>query len=156
MTILFMLAFGGVIAGAIYGYRYFKGETQAAPFAAVEEAQEAVAEGAPGAPAKPHPLQSAIEVAGFRILEGSNRRLELQFIVINHSAVSIENLGGTIQLQTKDKKGNVSPFVSFPFRAGELGAYKTKELKTTLTTNLRAYELPDWQFLDAKLTVTAP
>jgi hypothetical protein len=35
-----------------------------------------------------------------------------------------------------------------------LGAYESQELVSAINTNLRAYELPDWQFLRATFEVT--
>ena len=45
---------------------------------------------------------------------------------------------------------------TFEARIGTLPALESKEFTVVAKTNLRAYELPDWQFLKAKFTITSP
>jgi hypothetical protein len=40
---------------------------------------------------------------------------------------------------------------TFAFKIS-LGPYESKEIKAPLSTRLRVYELPDWQFLRAEAT----
>jgi hypothetical protein len=41
-------------------------------------------------------------------------------------------------------------------KVAALGPYEAKEVETTVKSALRAYELPDWQFLRAEFEITSP
>ena len=42
-----------------------------------------------------------------------------------------------------------------PFSLASLGAYETKDISAPLKTKLRAYELPDWQFIKTQVQLTS-
>lgn len=105
---------------------------------------------------KRHPLSKHIEVTGIRITEDAAQKAQVEFLVVNHSGADIADLGGTLTLKPKGAKPEHAPLASFEFKIPSLGPYESKELKTTVRANMRAYELPDWQFLEAALEITSP
>jgi hypothetical protein len=112
---------------------------------------------AAAAPAiKRHPLSKHIEVAGIRITEDAAQKAQVEFLVVNHSGADIADLGGMLTLKPRGAKPEHAPLASFEFKVPSIGPYESKELKTTVRSNMRAYELPDWQFLQADLEITSP
>lgn len=105
---------------------------------------------------KRHPLSKHIEVTGIRITEDAAQKAQVQFLVVNHSGADIADLGGTLTLKPRGAKPEHAPLASFEFKVPSLGPYESKELKSTVRANMRAYELPDWQFLQADLEITSP
>ena len=87
-----------------------------------------------------------LEVAGIRILE-ENRKPTIRLMLVNHSSAELTSLNGTISLST-DGKTNIA---TIPFNLASLGGYEAKDISAPLKTTLRAYELPDWQFIKAQI-----
>jgi hypothetical protein len=98
------------------------------------------------APATPpphaHPLAKYIEIAGLRVIEGSPGQVKIGFIIVNHSPADLPDLRAQISLIAAGK-----PVFEFPATIPSIGPYESKDLSATLKTNLRPYELPDWQAL---------
>ncbi|MCC6536997.1 MAG: hypothetical protein IT162_05575 [Bryobacterales bacterium] len=69
-------------------------------------------------------------------------------MLITHSAAERAELAGTVSL-TADGK----PVASVPFSLAALGAYEAKEISAPIKTSLRAYEMPDWQFIKAQVSL---
>jgi hypothetical protein len=107
----------------------------------------------PGEGLKPHPLAKQIEVTGFRIREPKPGEAEVKMLVVNHSAADIADLRMTVSLTAKGTEKEVS---TFPITVKRLGPFASTEASAKVKVALRAYELPDWQFLEAKLLVQAP
>jgi hypothetical protein len=120
------------------------------PAQSTEQAAAALSTG------KRHPLSKQIEVTGIRINEDAAQKAQVEFLVVNHSGADIADLGGTITLRPKGANPEHAPLASFEFKIPSIGPYQSKELKTTVRSNMRAYELPDWQFLQADLEITSP
>lgn len=118
------------------------------------QAPEKVASSAPVV--KRHPLSKHIEVTGIRITEDASQKAQVTFVVVNHSGADIADLGGTLTLKPRGAKPGHAPLASFQFKLPSIGPYESKELKTTVNSSMRAYELPDWQFLDIDLEITSP
>ena len=58
---------------------------------------------------------------------------------------------------TLSTKGKATQTLSeFPVSVSNLGPLESKDVTATVPTKLRAYELPDWQFLETNFQVTAP
>lgn len=140
------------IAGGLYYYTHRPKaatslQAQGTPFEKVP-----VAGGASGS----SKLAKFIEVTGFRVSEDAKSRLQVQFLVVNHSSADIGDLAGTIRLRTTDTKPGEKDLATFDFKATKLGPYESIEFKVITSTGLRAYELPDWQFLTADVDITSP
>jgi hypothetical protein len=121
---------------------------QQSPFEEVPAAAEA------GAGAQR--LARHIEITGIRITEDVNQRAQIQFLVVNHSAADIGDLKGTVSLITTESGPEDDPIAEFNFETSRIGPYESIEFKTVVDTELRAYELPDWQFLRTRFVITSP
>lgn len=95
-------------------------------------------------------LARHLEVTGIRIIE-ENKRSQIRMMVVNHSGADMAALKGSVTLTAEGKPGEVAVV---PFTLASLGSYEAKEITAPLKTTLRAYELPDWQFLRAQVKLT--
>jgi hypothetical protein len=153
LTILFALGFAVLLGG---GYLAYRGLTQKN---AVSRSAAPPVDG-PRLPSnaeiKAHPIAGYIEVTGLRLTEDAKQKAFVQFLVVNHSAAEITGLAANVNLIAVTAKGEKEPVGAFSFKIPSLGPYESKELKGSVTTKLRVYELPDWQFLRAESQITAP
>lgn len=149
LAILFAIGFLALGATAYYGYHRLTGANRPAVNAPRGETL------APPAP-RTSPVAPFIEVTGIRLTEDSRQKVQVQFLVVNHSAADIAKLEGKVVLRTREAKTASPPVGTFWFRLPSLGPYESRELRTTLDTHLRAYEIPDWQFLTADVEITSP
>jgi len=97
-------------------------------------------------------LSRFIEATGFRITEDERKRLNVRFLIVNHSPADIGDLAGKVYLKTTEGKS----IADFDFKTTRLGPYESIEFTVVVSTTLRAYEIPDWQFLKADLEITSP
>ena len=103
-----------------------------------------------------HPLARFIEVAGFRITEPMAGRLRVDFAVINHSNADMNDLGLNVSLSTTIAKPDQPPFCIVTVNVPSLPSESMKDVTGECKTNLRVYELPDWQFIRPSFQITAP
>jgi len=136
-------------AGAL-GYRYLQSSHRASRPASPPEAAQL-----PGQVTGSR-LAKYIEVTGFRILEDEQRRLQIQFLVVNHSPADIQDLAGKVRLRSSTGRPDEPPVGTFEFHTSRLAPYASIEFKTLLQSKLRAYEIPDWQFLRAEVEIVSP
>jgi hypothetical protein len=109
----------------------------------------------PTAPAgSSHPYAKHLELAGFRISEDARRRPQIRYLIINHSAAELASVPIRIIFTTNNAHPDAAPVATVNIKTPRLGAYESQELVSAINTNLRAYELPDWQFLRATFEVT--
>jgi hypothetical protein len=101
-------------------------------------------------------LAKYIELVGFRVNEKSAGKLMVQFGVVNHSEADIGDVKLKINLTTTAAKPGEPPLISFPAQVSSLGPSEMKAVNIEVATKLRAYELPDWQFLIANFEITEP
>jgi hypothetical protein len=87
-------------------------------------------------------LAKYIEISGLRVIEGSAGQVRIGYIVINHSPADLPDLRAQITLSAAGK-----PVFEFPATIPSIGPYESKDLSATVKTQLRPYELPDWQAL---------
>jgi len=153
LTILFALGF--VILGLAGYWVYRSLRTQPQPAPAPKIALEAPTLPSPEA-VKAHPIARHIEITGLRLTEDSRQRASIQFVVVNHSAAEIGDLAANVNLIAVTVNREKEPVGTFSFKVASLGPYESRDLKAPLSTRLRVYELPDWQFLRADLQITSP
>ncbi len=103
-----------------------------------------------------HPLAKYIELAGFRLTESKPGELDVKFVAINHSEADLGDLGLTIRLQTTAAKPGDPPLGEFMAKVPSLGPLEIKDISAKVSTKLRIYELPDWQFMRADFDITSP
>lgn len=152
MTIVFALAFGGLVGGVYYAIEKMRGPRDA-PAAAAPLAKAPAA----GAATKgPHPLLKHIEIVGIRITEDPKKKTQVRFVIVNHSGAEITDLSGSLNLIARTAKAGEAPVGTLALKTPSLGPYESKEVTAALDTNLRAYELPDWQNVSVKVEITSP
>jgi hypothetical protein len=105
-----------------------------------------------GASEAPQAVRMAkfLEVTGLRIVE-ENKRPQLRYLVVNHSSADLAGIKGSVVVRASNAAPNAAPITTVPLDVPSLGPYEVKEIITSLKTSLRAYEMPDWQFLKADL-----
>jgi hypothetical protein len=101
-------------------------------------------------------LAKWVELVGFRVTERSPGKLVVQFAVVNHSAADLGDVKLKVNLTTTAAKPTDPPLISFPAQVSSLGPSEMKNVTVDVPTKLRAYELPDWQFLIANFEITEP
>ncbi len=97
-------------------------------------------------------LSKYIEATGFRVTEDERKRLNVRFLLVNHSPADIGDLAGKVFLKTTEGKS----IADFDFKTTRLGPYESIEFTVVVSTTLRAYEIPDWQFLRGEVQITSP
>ena len=106
--------------------------------------------------AKYHPLAKYLELAAFRLREASTGKLQVQFVVVNHSEAVLPELTMKVNLKAGPVGTSQKPLGTIAVKVPSLGPQEIKDVSSTLTTQLRVYELPDWQFLHADFEITSP
>jgi type IV pilus biogenesis protein CpaD/CtpE len=101
-------------------------------------------------------LAKYIELVGFRITEKTPGKLLVHFGVVNHSQADVGDVKLKVDLTTTAAKPDEAPLVSFPAQVSGLGPSEMKEVTVDVPAKLRAYELPDWQFLIGRFEITEP
>ena len=149
MSIVFSLAFIALGLGAYLLYNHFKNRGTTAGAAAP---LENVGKGN----AKPHPLQKYVEVTGIRFVQDPKKKDEVRFLVVNHSAAEISDLGGTVTIWGRTMKSEEESVGNFVFKIASIGPYESREQSAPLNSKLRIYELPDWQNVTDEVQVTSP
>ncbi|MBZ5621934.1 MAG: hypothetical protein LAQ69_24890 [Acidobacteriia bacterium] len=148
MTILFALAFFGLVAGVSLTVGYFRGRGSPSPSITVESPAAK-----PGV--KTSPLQKYIEIAGVRFIEDAKKRPAVTFVIVNHSEAVIEELAGNVTIWGRTRTSEEEAAGTFTFKTS-LGPNESKELTSPLSTKLKFYELPDWQNVSTDIQITAP
>lgn len=100
--------------------------------------------------ATPHPFAKHLELTGFRLREPKPGIVEVKMILVNHSAADMSNLSLAVQLLAK---GTDKEVAAFPLKVKSLAPFASTELSASVKTKMRAYELPDWQFLEPRLNL---
>lgn len=138
-----------VVGGAVY---YFVGNNRRPAAPAPLSLESPPAAGSPAAAPAPTgtgKLAKFIEVTGIRIYE-DGRKPMVRFMVVNHSQVELAGISGTVTLRAVGKD---DPIATIPLSVTMLRPLEGKEITAPLKTKLRAYELPDWQFIRVETQV---
>jgi hypothetical protein len=108
---------------------------------------------APPLPAvEEHPGARFVEVAGVRVVTAPNRKPQLQFVVINHSAGELTGLNIHLALRTADSPSGL-PLIRVSSIVPSLGANQSKEIRMDLDAGLGAASIPDWQSLRTEILI---
>ncbi len=153
LTVLFAALFGALGVSGIFLYRTLS--AGAGPLRSVGS-HPGGARAELSATLSPEVLLKFLEVTGLRLMEDDGRRIQLQFLVVNHSQAPLTDVGGTIALRPSTAEPGAETLGTVAFRIPSLGPYASCELRAPLETKLRVYELPDWQYLRADLAITSP
>ena len=95
-----------------------------------------------------HPLGKHLEISGVRVTDGKNGRFNVKFIVTNHSNAELPPLKVEALIQARNRE-----FFRVPVTLASLGPYETRELETNVRSDLKPYELPDWQLIRPSLSI---
>lgn len=99
-----------------------------------------------------HPLAKHYELSGVRVRESAGGKVRVAFVVTNHSGASLPPLRMDIRLSSGNRD-----FFTFPVELPALGPYESRDLASNLKTDLKPYEMPDWQLLRPQFTIlTSP
>jgi hypothetical protein len=142
-----------VILGAASLLQYMAQDHDASPSPVAALALVSRAASLPAAPVvQEHPAARSVEVAGVRIVTGSNRKPQLQFIVINHSANELTGLNIRIAVRSVDGLAG-PPLFSVSSPIAFLGPNQSKEIRTDLDASIKPASIPDWQSLRTEVLV---
>lgn len=140
-----------VIGGGLFGvYRILStrnGKTNATDPAAAQ---------LPGVISSTHPYARYVEVVGVRLLESAAKKPLVRFAVINHSPAELSGLELRINFTAAAGGSGSEPIAVVDAKVGSVPAYGIKDMESPLATNLKIYELPDWQFVRTAVEITAP
>ena len=100
------------------------------------------------------PASKLVEVTGLRIAAGSNRRPQLEFIVVNHSATALSDIGLQIAVRSASSSGGVAPLFRVTTTVASLGPYQSREFRAELDPEVHATDVPDWQSLRADVHIS--
>jgi len=155
VTVISALVFVVAGVGGLLAYRFLSRPSQpAAPSAKVESPLAAPAQGAGSAVQRL--LLENLEVTGLRLTENSQKKMQVRFVVVNHSPAPLNDVAGTVTLRPITSQPGGGVVGVFAFRIPELGPYESREMQAPLEAKMRVYELPDWQFMRADLQLTSP
>jgi hypothetical protein len=146
-----MLVMAVLIGGGYLLYTFVLTGNRGTPAAAAKGAEAAKAE--PGA--QGHPYAKYLEVVGARLTETGNKAV-MKLVVVNHSAADMMGLELKGTLGVVNGKPDDPPVATFTAKVGSIGPYESKDVTAEVSTKMRAYELPDWQFLTVKYDITSP
>jgi len=99
-----------------------------------------------------HPAARSVEVAGVRIVTGPNKKPQLQYIVINHSASEITGLNVRIAVRSVEALSD-EPLFSVSSVVASLGPNQSKEIRTDLDPSVTPSAIPDWHSLRTEVLV---
>lgn len=145
LTILFAAVFGAIVGGV---YFYIENRSGRGAAGGLKLENVTVAEEASGTA---DPMLKFLEVSGLRLIQSAGQKVEMRFVVVNHSAAAVTDLNAKVRLMAKADDSPPVMVGECLLKGGALGPYESKEFSAPLNTTKKAYELPDWQFLTARL-----
>jgi hypothetical protein len=106
----------------------------------------------PETPATPtNSLSKQIEVTGFRFVTPANKKPEIHYLVVNHSALALNDVTIFVTLHSGNAKPGQPPLSRFSFRAPNVPPFESKEMSSTIEKVTQPMALPEWQ--DVKVDV---
>jgi hypothetical protein len=137
-----------VIGGGLFLlYRYISSDRGA------RTAGKAAPFEAPKPQASTHPFAKYMEVTGVRLLEGQDKKLKTRFVVVNHAPVEVRGFRLRITLEAANAAPGDAVIAVVEAAPGAIPAYGVKDMEAPLVTPLKVYELPDWQFVRARVEI---
>ena len=142
MVMLLLLLFGAVLV--VYVAPHSSADAKSLP---------ADAPATPVAKEDAHPLARFVEVTGFRIVVDYNRKSEIHYLLVNHSATELNDLTVLVTLSTRTAKPGQPPLARFSFRANGIAPFESKEMVSPIEKPARTVALPEWQDLRAEVQI---
>jgi hypothetical protein len=138
-----LLVVAGLGAGVVYFLRENKGGAAATTADAKEPIQQA---------SEPHPYNKYLEITGLR-LGDERQKLALKFLVVNHSVGPLGGFDLEVNVNAVNAKPDDPPLFTVTTPVKNIGPMESRDFTVAVNTKLRAYEMPDWQFLRATFKV---
>lgn len=107
----------------------------------------------PQAQASAHPFAKYLEVTGVRLLEGKDKKLLTRFVLVNHAPADLTGFRVKVTLEAANAEPGEAVIAVVEATPGSIPAYGVKDMEAPLVTPLRVYELPDWQFVRARVEI---
>jgi hypothetical protein len=89
-----------------------------------------------------------LEFTGLRVEEDKNQKVQVRMVAVNHSMAELPPMKLNVVLKTV---GRPDVLAEFSADLPSMGPLDTREIRAAAKTKMRAYELPDWQFLRAEV-----
>ena len=147
LVILIGAGLGFLLVNVTHFFQGPEAETDAAAATAPEAKPAAAA-----AVSTSNSLSKSIEVTGFRIVMNPEGKMEVQYIVVNHSPVRFPDAKVFVTLYSTEARAGQPPVCQFTFKAPNLGPFEAKEMASSLESTKSA-NLPDWSSLRASVTI---
>jgi len=135
----------GLGAGVVYFLKENKGGTTSADAAA--DAKEPIQQAL-----EAHPMAKYIEITGLR-LGDEKQRLALKFLVVNHSVGPLGGFDLEVEVKPVTAKAEDPALFTITTPVKNIGPLESRDFTVPVNTKLKAYEMPDWQFLRASFRV---
>jgi hypothetical protein len=100
-----------------------------------------------------HPLAQSIEVTGFRFVMDPNKKSEIHYLVVNHSATELSDMNVFVTVRMANAKAGQPPLCRFSFRSTGLAPFESKEMTSSIEKLPRPVTLPDWHDLRAEVQI---
>lgn len=138
-----------VLGGGLFAlYRYIarggSGQTGAGQATTLER---------PTAQTSQHPFAKYVEVTGIRLLETADKKLVARFVVVNHAPAPLSGFRLRVTLEASNASPGEAVIAVVDASPGTLPPHGIREVEAPLVTHLKVYELPDWQFLRARVEI---
>lgn len=156
LALVFAIVFLSMGALGFLAYRYFAHRGEPLLPGPVNPIRTPQTPAAVSATPSANVLNKYIEVTGIRLAETRSDKLEVEFVIVNHSSAPLIDVAGTVAIRPTTSKPDGETVGTFAFRLPELRPYEAKNMRAPLESKLRVYELPDWQFIRADVTITSP
>jgi len=92
-----------------------------------------------------------VEVTGLRASVDSKNGSDVRYVVVNHSSADLPAF--QIKVRVHPRKGNAEIF-SFTAVVPGLGPNESREMHTTISSELHSYEVPEWSNMRVEAHVT--
>lgn len=100
-----------------------------------------------------HPLAQFIEVTGIRFVMDLNKKSEIHYLVVNHSASELSDMTVFVTVRAANAKAGQPPLCRFSFRSTGLGPFESKEMISPIEKMAHPVALPDWRDLHADVQI---
>jgi hypothetical protein len=156
LTLVFAILFLCMGTLGFLAYRYFAHRGEPLDLGPAQPVRTPRTSGPDSATPTANVLNKYIEVTGLRLLEDSPKNLQVAFVIVNHSQAPLTDLAGIVTIRPTNAPPDGEAVGTFAFQLPELAPLGVKDMKAPLQSKLRVYELPDWQFIRADVTITSP
>lgn len=131
--------------------QFFTGSRE--PRAAAAQTNPQAATPVPAPVVEPHPFSRFIEVTGIRVVADLSRKSQVQYIVVNHSSIAINNASIRLAVRSAAESSG-APALFTVSAVVSLGPYQSKEIRTDLDSQLRSTAIPEWDNLRPDVQVS--